>query len=88
MISRALPLGTSRRLLAAALAVGLLAILVAAPSALADALTPESAQLLAQVSGEGVGSRGVLARSCVPDRTKKRSGGLRWLATSASLHEG
>ena len=42
MISRALPLGTSRRLLAAALAVGLLAILVAAPSALADAFTPES----------------------------------------------
>ena len=42
MISRALPLGTSRRLLAAALAVGLLAILVATPSALADAFTPES----------------------------------------------
>lgn len=42
MISRALPLGTSRRLLAAALAVGLLAILVAAPSAFADAFTPES----------------------------------------------
>lgn len=42
MISRALPLGTSPRLLAAALAVGLLAILVAAPSALADAFTPES----------------------------------------------
>jgi cytochrome c oxidase subunit 2 len=42
MISRALPLGTSRRLLAAALAVGLLSILVAAPSALADAFTPES----------------------------------------------
>jgi cytochrome c oxidase subunit II len=42
MIPRALPIGTSRRLLAAALAVGLLAILVAAPSALADAFTPES----------------------------------------------
>jgi cytochrome c oxidase subunit II len=42
MISRALPSGFPRRLLIAALGAGLLAILVAAPSSFADALTPES----------------------------------------------
>ena len=42
MISRALPSGMPRRLLTAALAAGVLALLVAAPSALADAFTPES----------------------------------------------
>jgi cytochrome c oxidase subunit II len=43
MISRALPSGTPRRLLiAAALAAGLLAMLAVAPSAFADAFTPES----------------------------------------------
>src|SRR5918999_746833 len=38
----ALPRGMSRRLLFAALSAALLAILIAAPSAFADALTPES----------------------------------------------
>ncbi len=42
MISRALPFGMPRRLLTAAIAAGLLAMLVAAPSALADVFTPES----------------------------------------------
>jgi cytochrome c oxidase subunit II len=42
MITRALPSGTSRRLLIAAVAAGLLAMLVAAPSAFGDAFTPES----------------------------------------------
>jgi cytochrome c oxidase subunit 2 len=42
MISRALPTGMSRRLMLAALAAALLALLVAAPSALADTFTPES----------------------------------------------
>ncbi len=42
MIPRALPAGMPRRLLIAVLATGLLAILVAAPSAFADAFTPES----------------------------------------------
>ena len=42
MITRALPSGLPRRLLLAALAAGLLAILVAAPSAFADGFTPES----------------------------------------------
>jgi cytochrome c oxidase subunit II len=42
MITRALPSGMPRRLLLAALAAGLLVMLVAAPSAFADAFTPES----------------------------------------------
>ena len=42
MMPRALPSGMPRRLLLAALAVALLALLVAAPSAFADAFTPES----------------------------------------------
>ena len=42
MISRALPTGLPRRLIIAVLATGLLAMLVAAPSAFADAFTPES----------------------------------------------
>jgi cytochrome c oxidase subunit II len=42
MISPALPTGLPRRLLVAALAAALLALLVAAPAAMADAFTPES----------------------------------------------
>jgi cytochrome c oxidase subunit II len=42
MIPRALPSGRYRRLLPAALAAVFLALLIAAPSALADAFTPES----------------------------------------------
>jgi cytochrome c oxidase subunit II len=42
MISRALPSGMPRRLLAAALGAALLAILIAAPVALGDTFTPES----------------------------------------------
>jgi len=42
MMRRALPSGTPRRLVLAALAGALLALLVAAPSAFADPLTPES----------------------------------------------
>jgi cytochrome c oxidase subunit II len=42
MITRALPAGMPRRLVLAALAAGLLAMLVAAPPAFADAFTPES----------------------------------------------
>ena len=42
MITRALPTGMPKRLLLAALSVALVAILIAAPAAFADALTPES----------------------------------------------
>src|SRR5215207_8493107 len=42
MIRRALPTGTPRRLLLAALAAAVFASLIGAPSAFADALTPES----------------------------------------------
>jgi cytochrome c oxidase subunit II len=42
MITGALPAGMPRRLVLAALAAGLLAMLVAAPAAFADAFTPES----------------------------------------------
>ena len=42
MISRALPSGMPRRLLLAAFSAAMLALLIAAPSALADAFSPES----------------------------------------------